>query len=409
MKEIELIEYELLKIVFDNFKESTDCNGLASYNLNIDATDESLVAAIVNLICADKISLLASEHDGNPHIIRFGFPSKDEQIAFLNENGFNKYFCLYPSSSYLSNNIETDLIPKFPFQYMMKTGTAQFKACYFEWGVLYKYFSDPRYKFSFSDYIGRIESSDDVPPKSSINLRTFGIGKDENGNRVVVAFPRDLNNMSSACQIEWYSKMVPNQEQCMILESYKQNLFGGYWAFPQTVYRSLIQEMVNVNQLTYAIWDANFFREEFDQNKPVDFDMIYIPTYKVYMDYVSLLEKIVVSNINDSFFDAIDWSRYDEDGKIKGSLVCLKEFLQKVNPNIENEITSPLRKVRRLRQNPAHKIEDNSYGIHFLNQQHELTESVFNSINMLRRLFQTHPKAKGIDVKYANPEGYIIP
>lgn len=34
MKEIELIEYELLKIVFDNFKESTDCNGLASYNLN---------------------------------------------------------------------------------------------------------------------------------------------------------------------------------------------------------------------------------------------------------------------------------------------------------------------------------------------------------------------------------------
>ena len=167
--------------------------------------------------------------------------------------------------------------------------------------------------------------------------------------------------------------------------------------------------MVNVNQLTYAIWDANFFREEFDQNKPVDFDMIYIPTYKVYMDYVSLLEKIVVSNINDSFFDAIDWSRYDEDGKIKGSLVCLKEFLQKVNPNIENEITSPLRKVRRLRQNPAHKIEDNSYGIHFLNQQHELTESVFNSINMLRRLFQTHPKAKGIEVKYANPEGYIIP
>ena len=127
------------------------------------------------------------------------------------------------------------------------------------------------------------------------------------------------------------------------------------------------------------------------------------------MDYVSLLEKIVVSNINDSFFDAIDWSRYDEDGKIKGSLVCLKEFLQKVNPNIENEITSPLRKVRRLRQNQAHKTEDNSYGIHFLNQQDELTESVVNSINMLRRLCQTHPKAKGIDVKYANPEGYIIP
>ena len=158
-----------------------------------------------------------------------------------------------------------------------------------------------------------------------------------------------------------------------------------------------------------TIWSANFFREEFDQNKPVDFDMIYIPTYKVYMDYISLLEKIVVSNINDSFFDAVGWSRYDKEGKIKGTLVCLKEFLQKVNPNIENEITSPLKTVRKLRQSPAHKIKENSYDIHFLNQQHEFTVKVFISVNMLRRLFQTHPKAKDIEVKYANAENYIIP
>lgn len=409
MKEIERIEIDLLKAVFDNFKESTDCNGLASYNLNVDASDDCLLAAINILIKEDKISLLASEHDGNPHIIRFGFASKEEQIGFLKENGFNKTFCLYPSSLYLLDNIGVDLIPKYPFQYMMKTGTPQFKAYYFEWGVLYKYFSDPRYKFSFSDYIGKIESTGDVSPESYINLRTFGVGMDENGNRVVVAFPRDLKNMSSACQIEWKSKMVPNQEQCMILDSYEANLFEGCWNFPQTVYRSLVQEMSNINQLTMTIWSANFFRKEFDQNKPVDFDMIYIPTYKVYMDYISLLEKIVVSNINDSFFDAVGWPRYDKDGKIKGTLVCLKEFLQKVNPNIENEITSPLKTVRNLRQSPAHKIEENSYNIRFLNQQHELTVKVFNSINMLRRLFQTHPKAKGIEVKYANAENYIIP
>lgn len=227
MKENEIIENELLKIVFDYFEESTDCNGLASYNLNVDASDDCLLAAIDKLIEEDKISLLASEHDGNPNIIRFGFASKEEQIAFLKENGFNKSFCLYPSSSYLSDNIEVDLIPKFPFHYMMKIGTPQFKACYFEWGVLYKYFSDPRYKFSFSDYIGKIESTDDISPESYCNLRTFGVGMDKNGNRVVVAFPRDLKNMSSACQIEWYSKLVPYQDQCMIFDSYKANLFEG--------------------------------------------------------------------------------------------------------------------------------------------------------------------------------------
>lgn len=156
------------------------------------------------------------------------------------------------------------------------------------------------------------------------------------------------------------------------------------------------------------IWSVNFFRKEFDKNKPVDFDMIYIPTYKVYMDYISLLEKIVVSNINDYFFDAVGWSRYDKEGKIKGTLVCLKEFLQKVSKK-EDEIMSPMREVRKLRQNPAHKIEENSYDIDFLKQQHELTVKVFNSINMLRRLFQTHPKVKDMEVKYANTENYIIP
>jgi len=409
MRNLEDVKHELLEAVFDYFNESSDCNGHASYNLNINAEDDCLLAAIEDLINEDKISLLASEHDMNPHIIRFGFAPKGEQIKYLQENLFKKSFCLYPSSEYLKERIKPNLIPKYPFKYMMQTGMPQFKACYFEWGVLYKYFSDPRYKFQFSDYIGRIESTDEVNKESFINLRTFGIGIDGFGNRVVVAFPRDLIHMSSACQIEWHSKMVPNQEQCLILESYQENLFESSWAFPQTVYMSLIQEMVNINQLTNEIWGASFFREEFDNNKPVGFDMIYIPTYKVYMDYVLLLEIMVISNIKDSFFDAINWPRCDSNGKIKGSLLCLKEFLQRIKPDMEDEITSPLREVRKLRQIPAHKIEDNNYDIRYLNQQHELTAKVFHSLNTFRRILQTHPKAQNVDIVYKQTECYIVP
>lgn len=406
---INVIEENILKNVFDNFRNTRDCNGLASYNINVNNEAGELVSAIKNLIMADKISLLALEHDTNPHIIRFGFASKETQIDFLEKNEFSKLFCLYPSSKYLLNKIDTEMVPKYPFKYMIETGTPQFKACYFEWGVLYKFFSDPRYKFQFSDYIGKIESSDDVSIAGYVNLRSFGIGKDGDGNRVVVAFPRDLIQMSSACQIEWYSKLVPNQEQCSILESYKRNLFDGCWNFPQTIYSSVIQEMNNINQLTNSIWNANFYREEFINNKPIDFDMIYIPTYKVYMDFVSLLEKIVVSNINDYFFDAIKLNRYDDEGNLKGSLLCLKDFLQKVNPKIEEEIMSPLRKVRKLRQNPAHKIEINSYNIDYLNQQQDLIIMVFNSLNLLRKLIQTNPKSKDVNIKYPNTECYMIP
>lgn len=408
MKEIRKIEKELLDAVFNHFKGSKDCKGLASYNLNIDAPEKSLIAAIKKLIKADKISLLSAEHDANPHIVRFGFVPPKEQISFLQRNGFAKSFCLYPSANYLIENVKPEFTPKYPFLYMLQTGCPQYKACYFEWGVLYKYFSDPRYKFHFSDYLGKIESTKDINEESYINLQTFGVGKDADGFRVVVAFPKDLIKMSSASQIEWHSKMVPNQEQCKILKSYEKNLFEGCWDFPQTVFRSLLQEMTNINQLTNKIWNVALFREEFE-DKPVDFDMIYIPTRKAYMDYVLLLEKIVVSNINESFFDTINWPRSDQDGRAKGTLRCLKEFLQKVNPDVEIEITSPLREVRKQRQNPAHKIEVNFYYLEFMNQQHELTVQVFNSLNLLRKLLQTHPKGRGLEIKFNNTEKYIIP
>jgi hypothetical protein len=410
MKKSKNIEEKLLNKIFDNFKESANGNGLASYNLNIEGDEVSLLAAIENLIKTNTISILASDHDINPHIIRLGFVSTEEQIKYLKDNGFDKPFCLYPSQNYLSEKIKPDLIPKYPFRYMMQIGVPQLKACYFEWGILYKYFSDPRYKFQFSDYIGKIDSSEFISDDCRINLKRFGIGRDGIGNRVVIAFPIDLARMSSACQIEWQSMLVQNQEECKSLASYVKNLLEGCWDFPQTIYNSIVQEMSNINSLAIKIWKHNFFREVFDKNKPVDFDMIYIPTYKAYMDYVSLLEKIVVSNIDDKFFDAIGWKRIDDKGTgVKGTLSCLTELVEKVQPSIVDDILSPLKEVRKLRQKPAHKIENNYYDIAYLDKQHDLSTKVYESLLLLRRLMQTHPEGKNSILEYNRTDNYIVP
>ena len=409
MKTNKEFENVIVRKVFNYYRESVDCNGLDSHNLNLSCSEEESVRIICNLIDEDKLEIIAFEHDENPHINRFGFPSKEMQISYLQKNGMDGRFCIYPSNTYLQRNMETDFIPKYPFQYMIQFGNPQLKECYFEWGVLYKYFSDPRYRFDFSDYIGQIGSTDSIDDNSFIDLKTFGIGKDANGNRVVVSYPRYLRRMSSACQIEWYSKLIPDQEGCKVLRSYADNLFNGSWSFPQTVYKSIIQEISNINQLTSKIWNYNFFRIEFDKDKPVGFDMIYIPTYKVYMDYVLLLEKMVVSNIDDKFFDVIKWPRCDDKGRKKGTLHCLKEFLQKVNPGVEDDITASLRAVRAYRQAPAHKIEEDSYDIMYFNKQHDITVQVFNSLNLLRKLMQTHPKVENLGIRYKQTENYIIP
>lgn len=373
---------KLTQIIYDYYVDSSDYNGLELCNLTVEYDTDTVVNALVRLIEENKIALIASAHDENPHIIRFGFPSIDEQICYLQSNRLDGYACLYPTETYLKENRDTqDVVPRYPFIHMIELGYPQLKACYFEWGILYKYFSDPRYKFHFSDYIGSISSTDAVDDNSIVNIKTFGIGKDENNNRVVVAFPRDLIHMSYASQIEWYSKLISNQNGCKILDNYIRNLFEGCWAFPQTVYESIIQEISNIIALTTKIWDHPFFRKDFIDSKPIDFDMIYIPTYKVYMDYVSLLEKVVINNIDVTFFKSIGWNTIDDKGKTKGNLCCLKEWLHIVNSDIEDEITSPLRDLRKLRQNPAHKIEKNRYDIEFLNEQHDLTVRIFDAIN----------------------------
>lgn len=61
-------------------------------------------------------------------------------------------------------------------------------------------------------------------------------------------------------------------------------------------------------------------------------------------------------------------------------------------------------KFRKERQSPAHKIEVNKYSNEYLLKQHKLCTEVYASLNLLRRLLQSHPKVKEYSVKYPNTQ-----
>ena len=42
--------------------------------------------------------------------------------------------------------------------------------------------------------------------------------------------------------------------------------------------------------------------------------MLFLPTKNMYNQFIMLLEKITVSNIDDKFFDTIQWNRIGDDG-----------------------------------------------------------------------------------------------
>lgn len=130
---------------------------------------------------------------------------------------------------------------------------------------------------------------------------------------------------------------------------------------------------------------------------------------KNYNDFVLLLDKMISDNINKDFFkgqmELFEFKELEE-GIVeriqKGTLQLFEEWLLS-NYNTDNqemlkELFKPLRKVRRERQNPAHKISEDVYDKKYIEKQREMISKAYYSIRAFREIFQQHPKAKNVEI-----------
>lgn len=387
--------------IYGSFISSSDYNGLAFYNLQYHSFLDS-IKYLIELIREDAICIIGETHDVNPHIIRFGFPSKEKQVDYLQQYDSRETVCLYPSPSYLEKHRDVSKFELMPYDKRMALGHPQLKACYFKYDILHNYASDPRICFEFSDYSGRIYSDEEVEQNQYINLKTFGIGR-QKGSIIVVSFPKYLRNMSTSNQYHWLGFEIIDNVDCKTLNDYINNQFRGCWAFPNTVYRSILHEIYNINELTNIAFKNKLFRKEYTKDELFKFDMLTFSSLDCYNSFLLLLEKVVISNLNFQFFLPLI-NTMDSDGKNKGTLHCLKEWITKVNKDCTEEIHKPLKRVRDERQAPAHKIEANKYDNEFLLKQHHICAEVYASLNLLRRLIQTHPEVHQFSIKYPNTQ-----
>lgn len=389
----------LLNMVYSSFVKSRDFNGLSIRDIGHSLL-EDLLENLISLVKEEKVCILAESHDENPHIIRWGFLSTEEQVHYLSSYDGKEEVCLYPSPKYLNEKRNVEEFVLQPFKKLMALGFPQLKACYFHYSILLHYALDPNYDFEFCDYQGSIKSTEVQSDKFYIDLETFGIGR--NGDEtVIVSYPRYLSTMSTMNQFLWDAHQIKDNSNCRVLKQYQDNVLGGCWNFPNTVYSSILQEIENINQQTQKAFNKKIFLKEYSKNKLKTFDILPYPTLDIYYQFLMLLEKVIVSNIDQKFFDDLI-STKDELDKHKPSLVCLKEWLQKVKPECIEIIYSPLHKIRNLRQEPAHGIYANNFSVDYLKKQHELTKGVYDSLHSLRLLLSSHPKLKGFKVKYPN-------
>ena len=397
----------VLQQVYDNFVNSRCFKGSTMCDIGCDCSKEELFQAIIDLINEGKIEIISGN---NPYIKSFDAVPVEEQIELLTTLPWHE-FCIYPTQNVLENKRDVSIYDDRPFSKMLALGNPQFKCRFFNIDILFHYAEDPRYDYHFSDYLGSIYAYSTVEDSENIYLSTFSIGRNVE-DYVVAVFLRDLNFMPAVAQQKWYSKMISDTSNCKVLKNFLDNQLLGSWCFPRTVFRAIIEEIENLYVLTNYIWGRSIFKNYYqrDDDRLRDFEMLLLPTNRKLDDFYQQLEVLTVDNLNRKFFELEDFnlklSSYDKEGdsfikNSKGTLLLLKEWLSKVKPECVHEIHGVLNEVRVTRsKGGAHNLLKSQYSKDYYKAQFDMADKVFNALNVLRRIIQTHPIAERVTIPH---------
>ncbi len=417
--------------VYDFFINSNDFNGIPLRQISEEfGLDYKQSIDLIKKLVEDEIISIQSSM--NPHIIGFQHYPVESQLKILDDAKNNKVtiqkigeitissentefpICLYPSKNYLKANRNLKELEGKEYTKQLALGEPQLKPVFFEIEVLDRYFKDPRFEFNFEDYSGQISCKYDendnpiLREEDQIFLKTFGLGLDSDGNRLAVVYLRYLNDLTKEHQMFWKNKEIASN--CKILKEYHENTIQGNWTFSYSVFSGFIGELKSLNTLSKAIFDKHLFRKDFDkENRPKEFTFFFIPTLKNYYEFVSILDKMISENINKDFFkgkiELFEFKKLEKDiveRKQKGTLNLFEEWLISIyetdNKELLKDLFKPFRKIRKERQNPAHKISEDYYDKKFIEKQKKLISDSYSSVRALREIFQQHPKAKDIEI-----------
>jgi len=425
------LENQVFERILAFFIESSDFNGMPLRDVSREfrISYANSIQIVKKLVESNLVSIQSST---NPHIIGHKHHAIADQIHILSEAKNIKQkrekvgniviiveetdypICLYPSQSVLRKSRDVSAISESYYTLALALGEPQLAFRFFEIDVLDRYFKDPRYDFSFMDYSGRISCQTDesgnpiLEEKDQVFLKTFGLGFDEENSRVAVSFVRYLSDMPKHHQEYWKSKEIVRP--CKVLKEFYDNAINGEWSNSFSMFTGFIGELDCVYELTKLIFGQSLFIRSFTgENQPREFSLFFIPTLHNYNEFVSLLDKMLSDNISFDFFKG-KIEQYEkrpiEDGvieRVKRGTIQLTEDWFSSNfkprdPNAINHLFAIWKKVRKERQNPAHKIQQNQYDKVFEQRQRELISEAYNSMYNFRIAFQQHPSAAGFEV-----------
>ncbi len=405
------ISESIVDTVTESYLNSRDFNGIPLDTLYVPGSAQEKIELLAKLISEEKICITFEEFHPNPHIKALDVPA-EHQIELLKSDNHG-LGCVYPSSNHLNNVVNKSDYSDRPYFLELKLGAPQLKFKPFDLSVLEFYRNDPRFFYKNDDIRGTIYAKDsfsesgEILDRDSTYLKTFGFCYDENFNRAVAVYIYYLSLLSPEHQTIWKAKELPGKYK--LHPDYFRNSILGKFAEKESVFSAFIEELVVINKMCDLMDRPHLFRKDFKKSRPAEFGFLVRPTLKSYNQFVHLLDKMLSDNINKDFFldevsDTIETERTD--GKIivqnRGTINMLYDWLnQKFRVNEDEQpikdMFARFKKLRKIRQNPAHQVSEDKFDQKYFRQQRDLILDTYEAIRLLRLIFANHPSVRESD------------
>ena len=404
MSQINILD-KLYKIVEDQYFQSGDFNGMPIYRLTNDFEVNSSEFREV-LRGAIEQEILTAAFYGNTHILAFSNYSPKKILESFDTEDYPSHICLYPHSKQLKKSIRLESFKNSPYELELAQGAGQLDYRTFDLAVLEYYRNDPRYLYETDFIHGSIRikneyfESNSMPDHDQILLSTFGFGYDEAFNRYVVVFMRYLKELSPEHQRVWQAKEVKGH--IMPHPDYYNSCVEGNWGTRISIFEAFVQELKVINEMSIIMDKPKLFRNDYCSERPKEFGFLLRPTESQFNNFILMLDKMMSDNINQKFFEGdvdIETDIERADGKIivqrKGTIQILELWVNKYFKPVDrkpiDEMLATFRKVRSLRQKPAHKISKDSFSQDIFRKQREIIIKAYEAVRTMRLILANHP------------------
>ncbi len=395
---------DLLGQVTEHYLGSHDFNGLP---LDATSADRTLIDALAGLVADGLVDLNFGDVHPNPFIR--AFPPEANEVQLTKLAGHTGLVCAYPSQTYLASVVRPSDYEGRPFTLRLALGAPQLEFVPFDLSVLEKYRNDPRYYYTNDDIGGTISIHDQyylseaMPERDQVLLQTFGFAYDHDLNRAVIVFLCYLSGLSPEHQQIWNAQLIDG-DYSLHPAYYQSSILGRFWD-GMPICDAIIEELRQVNLLCGLIGRPHLFRMVPAEGRPRDFCFLIRPTLREYQAFISVLDKLFSANIDKKFFledVPLTSEEAGQDGKVrlrqKGTIQILEDWLNRMWRSSDDapveEMLATLRDVRKLRQRPAHAIDEDRFDQDYLKQQRALLIRGFRAMQVLIRILAKHPDAQ---------------